>query len=88
MTTILSRKLLPHQTDKFVLVKREDSIYQRVDNEYFKKRYFTSKEVCDMLEIPHWKLYLIWSKLGYKPLERGHKMRFTIRQARQIIELL
>lgn len=97
MTTILSRKDLRHQRDRYILVQREDAIYIRVDDEYVKKQYFSVQEAGEIL-FPDWEsrntsrrndVHRLCIKLGIQArANKRKKIRITLRQLRSMIELL
>jgi hypothetical protein len=87
MKTILSRKELSSCTDKYVLVEREDQVYQRVGDEYVTKRYFTSKEVADILGMKYHQFFDAFGDMLKRKTRKGHKYRLTLEELRLLSSL-
>lgn len=96
MITVTSRKELAHQRAKFVLVEREMLVYQRVDDEYIKKPYFSVAEVVDILELQTKKgdknrseVHRMCKTLGIQArANRRKKLRITLQQLRQMANMV
>lgn len=97
MTTILSRKDLRHQRDRYIMVQREDAIYLRVDDEYVRKQYFTVQEAGQIL-FPDWEtrnttrrndVHQLCIKLGIQArANKRKKIRISFKQLRKMADLL
>lgn len=87
MTTIPSRKLLPKQTDQYILVENEDQIYIRVDDEYVMKRWFSVAEARTILNIDMDKAVYLCRKLGLQSkANKRKKIRISLTQLRQMAQ--
>lgn len=87
MQTVLSRKDLKECRDQYVYVQREDSMYQRLDDEYVKKRYFDVGEVADTLGITRDEVHQFCRKLGIQArANKRKKIRITLTQLQKMAE--
>lgn len=88
MTTILSRRLLPKQTDQYILVLREDQVYIRVGDEYLRKRYFSTQDAERILKKSGSAVHKLCCKLGIQAkASKGRHIRITLSQLRKMAEL-
>lgn len=96
MTTILSRKLLSSQKEKYILVEREDQVYIRVGDEYLPKSYFLVPEVVDILGIRDQRgrkdrnrVHRMCKVMGIQArANRRKKLRITLQQLRQMAKMI
>ncbi len=86
MITILSRRLLPQQHEKYVYVQRDDAMYMRVGDEYIIKRYFTIRDVIDASGKKEHEIRQQIRKLGITaPIDKRKKIGITLQQLREIL---
>jgi hypothetical protein len=88
MITIVSRKLLPAQRDKYVMVKRDNMLYVKEGEEYIAKRYFNVQECADALDVSLYKVHKFCRTLGIQAkANKNRKIRITLDQLRIMTDM-
>lgn len=88
MITVESRKDLKTQEGRYVLVRNEERVYVRVDNEYIPKQYFSVLEVASILGLQRHYIHRFCGELGIQAqANKNQKIRINFKQLRRMAEM-
>lgn len=85
MTEVRLRGTLKELRDKYVYVSSEGSLYVLHGEEYIQKRYFSPKEVAEIIEMSVDAVYDLCKLYGAKQKGKRKALFITIDQLKQMI---